>query len=99
MLQALSRRELLLMASGAAIAGVSPAAPRPTPIRVANAAGGLNLTMTALMRQMKYFEAFGLAPELMSVSDGSKILGGIVGGNVDISLASGFGQVFPAIEH
>ena len=35
----------------------------------------------------------------MSVSDGTKILAGIVGGNVDISLASGFGQVFPAVEH
>jgi ABC-type nitrate/sulfonate/bicarbonate transport system substrate-binding protein len=45
------------------------------------------------------FERFGLEPEVLAVSDGSKILGGIVGGSVDISLASGFGQVFPAIEH
>lgn len=97
-----SRRELF-QATGAAVLGSAciPSALSATgkSVRVANAAGGLNLTMTALMRQMKYFEAFGLAPELMSVSDGSKILAGIVGGNVDISLASGFGQVFPAVEH
>jgi ABC-type nitrate/sulfonate/bicarbonate transport system substrate-binding protein len=100
--ETLSRRELLLKTS-CAIAGASAAgraiAAGPIPIRVANASGGLNLTMTALMNRMKYFEAFGLAPDVMSVSDGSKILGGIVGGSVDVSLASGFGQVFPAVEH
>jgi ABC-type nitrate/sulfonate/bicarbonate transport system substrate-binding protein len=94
----LSRRELLLGISGVALRSAL-AATRPISIKVANAAGGLNLTMTALMQQQKYFEFFGLAPEMMSVSDGSKILAGIVGGSADISLASGFGQVFPAIEH
>src|SRR5579862_6381996 len=98
MSQNLSRRALLLGTSGFALRSAL-AAGRPIPIRVANAAGGLNLTMTALMQQQKYFEFFGLAPEMMSVSDGSKILAGIVGGSVDISLASGFGQVFPAVEH
>jgi ABC-type nitrate/sulfonate/bicarbonate transport system substrate-binding protein len=92
-----TRRELLLCVSG--VASVGLAADTPTPIRIANASGGLNLTMAALMREMKYLEAFDLAPELISVADGTKILGGIVGGSVDVSMASGFGQIFPAIEH
>jgi ABC-type nitrate/sulfonate/bicarbonate transport system substrate-binding protein len=98
--EALSRRELLLRASGTALVASPPlAAAGATPIKVANASGALNLTMTALTRRQRFFESFGLAPDMMSVSDGSKILGAIVGGTADISLASGFGQVFPAIEH
>ena len=100
-----SRRELLRAASGAVMlnaVGRGSAlafAAQPTPIKIANASGALNLTMAALMRQQKFLESFGLNPDVMSVADGSRILGGIVGGNVDISLASGFGQVFPAVEH
>jgi ABC-type nitrate/sulfonate/bicarbonate transport system substrate-binding protein len=35
----------------------------------------------------------------MAVADGTRILGGIVGGSVDASMMSGFGQVFPAVAH
>ena len=101
--EALSRRELLLMASGAAMLGSGLgrsvlAAAGPTPIRIANSTGTLGVTMTALMRQEKFLESFNLAPEVMSVADGTRILAAVVSGSVDISLASGFGQVFPAIE-
>jgi ABC-type nitrate/sulfonate/bicarbonate transport system substrate-binding protein len=81
-------------ASGAATAPVKAA----VPINIANAGGGLNLTLTALMRRMKFFESFGLAPTVLQVSDGSKVLGAVVNGSVDASFESGFGQVFPAIE-
>jgi ABC-type nitrate/sulfonate/bicarbonate transport system substrate-binding protein len=95
-----TRRGLLLCAAGIASGSLpSLAAGTSAQVRIANASGGLNLTMAALMREMKYLEAFDLAPELMAVADGSKILGGIVGGSVDVSMASGFGQIFPAIEH
>jgi ABC-type nitrate/sulfonate/bicarbonate transport system substrate-binding protein len=99
----LSRRELLRTVSGAVVLGSLPVrsalgAGGPTPITIANASGGLNLTMAALMRQQKFLESFGLKPDVMSVADGTKIMGAIVGGNVDISMASGFGQVFPAVE-
>ena len=101
--EALLRRELLLGASGVAMLGWAPvrsalAATRPTPIKIANAGGALNLTMAALIRQQKFLESFGLVPDVMTVADGSRILAGIVSGTVDASLASGFGQVFPAIE-
>ena len=98
-----SRRDLVLGASGAAISNSlfiwsAAAASKPTPITIANASGGLNLTMAALMRQEKFLESFDLAPDLLQVADGSKILGGVVGGSVDASMMSGFGQVFPAIQ-
>lgn len=93
----------MLGASGAALAtslSYQPAwaAARPTPITIANASGGLNLTMAALMRQEKFLQSFNLDPDVLQVADGSKILGGVVGGSVDASMMAGFGQLFPAIE-
>jgi ABC-type nitrate/sulfonate/bicarbonate transport system substrate-binding protein len=67
-------------------------------IRIANAAGSLNLTMKELMKQRRFFEDFGLDASVTDVADGAKIVGAIVGGDVDASTMSGFGQVFPAIE-
>ena len=70
----------------------------PAGIKIANAAGALNLTLAELMRQQKFLESFGLRPQILAVADGTRILGGLVGGSVDISTMSGFGQVFPAID-
>ena len=101
MAQTLSRRGLLLDASGAAIIGLAPGAAlaaAPMPIKIANAVGVLNQTMDAVMKQERCMESFGRAPEMLGVSDGSKILGAVVSGSVDCSSLSGFGQVFPAIE-
>lgn len=89
-----SRRELIATASAAAALGAAAS----LPITIANASGGLNLTMTALMKRMGFFEAFGLKPNLMSIADGSKMVGGVLSGAVDASFMSGFGQLFPAIE-
>ena len=69
----------------------------PLGIKIANAAGALNLTLAELMRSQKFLESFGLRPQILAVADGTRILGGLVGGSVDISTMSGFGQVFPAI--
>src|SRR4029450_12003494 len=63
------------------------------------ASGGLNLTMSELLRQEKFLESFGLTPDVVAMADGNKILGGIFSGSIDVSPMSGFGQVFPAIEH
>jgi ABC-type nitrate/sulfonate/bicarbonate transport system substrate-binding protein len=54
--------------------------------------------MGELMRQQQFLESFGLAPEVLNVADGTRILGGLVSRSVDISTMSGFGQAFPAIE-
>ena len=103
MSEPLSRRRLLHEATGAAVAGLTSAgpavaAPPSGRIKIANAAGSLNQTMAALMKQQRFMEWFKLDPEMMQVSDGSKILGGVVSGTVDASTMSGFGQVFPAVE-
>ncbi len=68
------------------------------PIRVANAAGNVNLAMHQLMIQQGYLQEFGLDPNVITVADGAKIVGGLVGGDLDISTMSGFGQIFPADE-
>src|SRR5277367_3977323 len=103
MTRAQARRAFLIRASsmvalGAASKLSAVAATGPTPITIANASGDLNLTMGALMHQEKLLESFGLAPEVLVVADGTRILGGVVGGSVDATFMSGFGQVFPAIE-
>jgi ABC-type nitrate/sulfonate/bicarbonate transport system substrate-binding protein len=97
-----SRRALML---GASSAGLSvaldawPAAPaRPSRIKIGNAGGSLTETLRELMRQQRFLESFGLEPEVLTVADGTRILGGLVSRSIDISTMSGFGQVFPAIE-
>src|SRR5580704_12816834 len=100
MVPAHSRRTFLIQASKLALlgsVGAVSALPRTAPphISIANASGGLNLTMAALMRQQKLLESFGLDPEVIAVADGTRILGGVVGGSVDATFMSGFGQVFP----
>jgi ABC-type nitrate/sulfonate/bicarbonate transport system substrate-binding protein len=98
-----SRRSFLQLTSGAVIAaqlrsGMARAAAKRTAITIANASGSLNLTMAELMRQEKLLESFDLDPTILTVADGTRILGGVVSGSVDLSTMSGFGQAFPAIE-
>jgi len=89
----------MLIGAGVALAAPASAlAADSAKVTIANASGGLNMVMTELMKQVRYLESFGLAPEIMGVADGSRILGGIVSGSIDVSMMSGFGQVLPAIE-
>lgn len=78
--------------------GMAAPAGTPTPVSIANAGGAVNQAMQELMKQQGFLEEFGLAPNVLTVADGSKILSGIVGGSLDLSTMSGFGQLFPAIE-
>lgn len=68
------------------------------PVTLANAQGTLNQAMQELLNQKKYLQEFGLEPNLIGVSDGSKILAALIGGSADATMMTGFGQVFPAIE-
>ena len=91
------------LAAGAAIAAqtrvrLARAAARNS-VTIANASGSLNLTMAELMRQEKLLESFDLKPNVLTVADGTRILGGVVSGSVDLSTMSGFGQAFPGIAH
>lgn len=102
MTSGLSRRAMVEQISAAALLTVSGCgrrtAPSPKVVHIANAAGGLNMTMAELMRQEKFLESFDLNPEVLAVADGTKILGGIYSGSLDVTPMTGFGQVFPAVE-
>jgi ABC-type nitrate/sulfonate/bicarbonate transport system substrate-binding protein len=88
---------MLAAALGPRLASAAPSG-QPMSVTIANASGAVNMTMQELMKQQGFLEEFGLAPNVMAVSDGSKILSGIVGGSIDLTTMSGFGQLFPAIE-
>jgi ABC-type nitrate/sulfonate/bicarbonate transport system substrate-binding protein len=68
------------------------------PVSIANASGNVSLTMQEMIKQQGYLQEMGLAGTITNVADGSKITGGLIGGDVDVSTMAGFGQVFPAIE-
>ena len=94
----ISRRQLLL--SGAAIvalAGCGQHSGSKRQVHIATTAG-INLTMWELLRQQKFLESFDVDADVIAMADGSKILGGIYSGSVDVSPMSGFSQIFPAIE-
>jgi ABC-type nitrate/sulfonate/bicarbonate transport system substrate-binding protein len=95
------RRDLLRLGAGAFASAVQPfhlvRAATPDDIAIANAQGQMTVVMKELMKQQKFFESFGLSPTLIDIADGTRILAGIVSGDVDCSMMSGFGQAFPAI--
>lgn len=101
MMHAMTRRTVLAQLTAAGMLSACAKAPQGTgkAVHIATGAGGLNLAMSELMRQQKFLESFGLAPDVLPMADGAKILSGVVGGSIDICPMSGFGQVFPAIEH
>lgn len=98
----IDRRHVLQLGAATSLALVRPLsfarAATPDAITIANTTGNLNVVMRELMRQQKFLESFDLAPKVMDVADGTKIVAGIVSGDVDCSTMSGFGQTFPAIE-
>jgi ABC-type nitrate/sulfonate/bicarbonate transport system substrate-binding protein len=96
----LSRRTMLRLSAAALLAagGCGRSSRSPNAVHIATAAGGLNLTMSELLRQQKFLESFDLSPDVVAMADGSKIVGGIYSGSIDVSPMSGFSQVFPAVE-
>jgi ABC-type nitrate/sulfonate/bicarbonate transport system substrate-binding protein len=98
MFDLISRRQMLL--SGTALLTVAGCGGKPSSNRLVHIAttAGVNLTMWELLRQQKFLESFDVQSDVIAIADGSKILGGIYSGSVDVSPMSGFSQVFPAIE-
>jgi len=102
-----NRRETLVIGAALAIGGARAAlarAQRPDvprrklPVSIVNTTGNAALTLQHLIRQQGYFEELGLDPTMLSVADGSKLMGAIISGGSDICAMSGFSQVLPAIE-
>jgi NitT/TauT family transport system substrate-binding protein len=101
----ISRRSVLT-AGGTALCGMlypwgsvlgAPAA-GSIPVAIANASGNVNLTLQEVMKQQGFLEEMGLVPSITNVADGSKITSSLIGGDVDLTTMTGFGQIFPAIE-
>jgi ABC-type nitrate/sulfonate/bicarbonate transport system substrate-binding protein len=67
-------------------------------VTIVNTAGTFAATIQQLMKDKRYLDEFRLRPTFISVGDGSKIIGALLSGEADICIASGFGQVLPAIE-
>jgi ABC-type nitrate/sulfonate/bicarbonate transport system substrate-binding protein len=57
-----------------------------------------NLTWEEVLKQKGYMEEFGITAETIHVADASKITGPLLTGEADIAIATGFSQLFPAIE-
>ena len=95
---AISRRDMLLSGAAAiALAGCGKPSPESRLVHIATTAG-VNLTMWELLKQQKFLESFAVPADVIAMADGSKILGGIYSGSVDVAPMSGFSQIFPAIE-
>jgi ABC-type nitrate/sulfonate/bicarbonate transport system substrate-binding protein len=98
----LGRRQFVAGAAATGLAGLSGSAfaqqKQLTPIAIANSQGLASTTLSAMMKNEKIYEEFGIDPKVLGVSDGTKILSGLIGGDVDFAALTGFSQVFPAVE-
>lgn len=96
------RRELLTYGTAAAAAIALPAgasaAPKSDRINIICTAGTTQYMLSALIQKMGYFTEFGLVPNIVNVTDGSKVVAALVSGQMDICPTSGFTQVLAAIE-
>jgi ABC-type nitrate/sulfonate/bicarbonate transport system substrate-binding protein len=70
----------------------------PINVRIANTAGNTTLVLQNILKTQGYFEQFGLKPDIINVSDGSKLTAGLIGGDADVCMISGFSSLLPAIE-
>lgn len=97
MTTAISRRNMLLSGAAALALAACGKHSQGRVVHVATTAG-VNLTMWELLKQQKFLESFDVPADVIAMADGSKILGGIYSGSVDVAPMSGFSQIFPAIE-
>jgi len=97
----LDRREVLRTGAAAAFGLITP---RPLMaddrlrINIVNTSGNTNVVLATLLKQEGIFEQLGLDANILHVSDGSKLIGSLLSGEMDMCALSGFGQVLPAIE-
>lgn len=97
-----SRRHFLLGTAGL-IAATGPAAraargqAQLDRVNIISASGNLTAIFEELMKQQGFLEKFGLIAKPVYVSDGSKLLGSLLNGEMDICPLAGFANIFPAI--
>lgn len=84
-------------ASALALPAISQSAPAGIPVRMTITESIPGLVLQAVARSQGFFREFGVEPEMLLVSDGSKCVAALVSDASDISIGSGFNQVTPAI--
>ncbi len=68
------------------------------PVRIASAQGNQVVTMQELVKSQGYLEELGIDPEILTVGDGTKLIGALLSGSSDICVFAGFNQTLAAIE-
>jgi ABC-type nitrate/sulfonate/bicarbonate transport system substrate-binding protein len=95
-------RRGILQGAAAAVGGVfcAPLAgfAQSQSVNLVGAAATAGAALQELMRNEGFFKKFGLEPNIVSVADGSKLMGAVIGGSSDLVVISGFSQVLAAIE-
>ena len=97
-----TRGQFLARASAAAaVATVCPTigGAATESFNVLNTGANDSLALQQLVLDQRYFEAVGLTVTTQNVSDGVKLLAGIINDDRSVAILTGFGQVFPAIEN
>ena len=97
-----SRRAMLTASASILATGLLPrkgrAQAKLDKISIALASGNLTPVLEEIARQQGFLTKFGLSSDPIYVSDGTKIMGSIIAGDVDLCPMAGFAQVFPAVE-
>jgi ABC-type nitrate/sulfonate/bicarbonate transport system substrate-binding protein len=89
----------ILLANGfLSVPAWSQAKPPLRPARIASAQGNQVVTMQELVQSQGYLEEFGIAPEILTVADGTKLIAALLSGGSDICIFAGFNQTLAAIE-
>ena len=94
-----TRRGFIGASAAAAAMSLAPRRSRAAElqkVRIITTSG--NLTWEEILRQKRYMEELGIEAETIHVSDGTKIIGSLLNGESDIAIATGFNQLFPAME-
>jgi ABC-type nitrate/sulfonate/bicarbonate transport system substrate-binding protein len=96
-----TRRRVLQLAGAAGVAAPfvrmgSAAAQNLRTVKIVTTSG--NLTWEEVLKQNKYMEQLGIQAETLHVADATKIIGALVSGEADIAIATGFSNLFPAME-
>jgi ABC-type nitrate/sulfonate/bicarbonate transport system substrate-binding protein len=99
----ISRRRVLAAVGGLTAATLpfvrsARAQSKKDKVTIVSAAGNLTATLDAMLAEQGYFDKFGLDTKPVYVADGTKIMGSVLSGEMDVCTLSGFSNVLVAIQ-
>src|SRR5882757_7185427 len=87
-----------LLASAMSAPAIAQSRAAKALVHIVSSQGNQATVMQELMKSQGYLQELGIDPEILTVGDGAKLIGAMLGGGSDICIFSGFNQLFPAIE-